>query len=290
MKRFEIITEADARVWTSDRPSSSRVAASSRRWRRIRWPRVASPSFQPAPPIRRCRPISRRLRTYGASRSAAITRASISRRRWCSICEAEASRCSTLAPTSRIRSTIQTLLRPLRSQWRAARRMPGSSSTAQASDPRSPRTRSAGSASAMCLDETTARYSREHNGANVLALGASLLPGTEHGGAHRRRLARHADARGAIHPAAAEDSPIGGATVNPQDLQRLIEIITEEIVAAQGSGSIASQSALRLSFGAVGLLSDAAARRARCRSHAPGPACGRRRSWRRVDDDRPHAA
>lgn len=32
---------------------------------------------------------------------------------------------------------------------------------------------------AMCLDETTARYSREHNGANVLALGASLLPDTE---------------------------------------------------------------------------------------------------------------
>jgi ribose 5-phosphate isomerase B len=32
---------------------------------------------------------------------------------------------------------------------------------------------------AMCFDETTARYSREHNGANVLALGASLLPGTD---------------------------------------------------------------------------------------------------------------
>ena len=32
---------------------------------------------------------------------------------------------------------------------------------------------------AMCLDETTARYSREHNGANVLALGATLVPGTE---------------------------------------------------------------------------------------------------------------
>lgn len=32
---------------------------------------------------------------------------------------------------------------------------------------------------AMCLDETTARYSREHNGANVLALGASLLPGID---------------------------------------------------------------------------------------------------------------
>jgi ribose 5-phosphate isomerase B len=32
---------------------------------------------------------------------------------------------------------------------------------------------------AMCLDETIARYSREHNGANVLALGASLLPDTD---------------------------------------------------------------------------------------------------------------
>jgi ribose 5-phosphate isomerase B len=32
---------------------------------------------------------------------------------------------------------------------------------------------------AMCLDETTARYSREHNGANVLCLGATLLPSTE---------------------------------------------------------------------------------------------------------------
>jgi ribose 5-phosphate isomerase B len=32
---------------------------------------------------------------------------------------------------------------------------------------------------AMCLDETTARYSREHNGANVLSLGATLIPTTE---------------------------------------------------------------------------------------------------------------
>jgi ribose 5-phosphate isomerase B len=29
---------------------------------------------------------------------------------------------------------------------------------------------------AMCQDETTARYSREHNGANVLCLGSSLVP------------------------------------------------------------------------------------------------------------------
>jgi ribose 5-phosphate isomerase B len=32
---------------------------------------------------------------------------------------------------------------------------------------------------AMCPDETIARYSREHNGANVLTLGSSLLSGSE---------------------------------------------------------------------------------------------------------------
>ena len=29
---------------------------------------------------------------------------------------------------------------------------------------------------AMCTDETIARYAREHNGANVLTLGSTLLP------------------------------------------------------------------------------------------------------------------
>jgi ribose 5-phosphate isomerase B len=32
---------------------------------------------------------------------------------------------------------------------------------------------------AVCHDETTARYSREHNGANVLTLGSSLVSGTD---------------------------------------------------------------------------------------------------------------
>lgn len=32
---------------------------------------------------------------------------------------------------------------------------------------------------AMCTDETLARYSREHNGANVLALGSMLIDGAE---------------------------------------------------------------------------------------------------------------
>ena len=34
----------------------------------------------------------------------------------------------------------------------------------------------AGVRAAMCTDETLARYAREHNGANVLTLGATLLP------------------------------------------------------------------------------------------------------------------
>ncbi len=32
---------------------------------------------------------------------------------------------------------------------------------------------------AMCMDETIARYSREHNGANVMTLGSTLVPGVE---------------------------------------------------------------------------------------------------------------
>jgi ribose 5-phosphate isomerase B len=32
---------------------------------------------------------------------------------------------------------------------------------------------------AMCPDETIARYSREHNGANVMTLGSTLLPGPD---------------------------------------------------------------------------------------------------------------
>jgi ribose 5-phosphate isomerase B len=31
----------------------------------------------------------------------------------------------------------------------------------------------------MCLNETIARYSREHNGANVIALGSSLIDGPD---------------------------------------------------------------------------------------------------------------
>ena len=94
----------------------------------------------------------------------------------------------------------------------AARPTPASSSTAPASDRRSPRTRSAASGRSMATTETIARYSREHNGANVLTLGATLV--TRRGGAgDRRHMADDADARAALHPAAGEDSRSGAAVV-----------------------------------------------------------------------------
>ena len=54
---------------------------------------------------------------------------------------------------------------------------------------------------------------------------------------HRRHLDGTADARGALHPALAQDRAVSNriqsSVLNPQDLQRLVEIITEEVVAAQ---------------------------------------------------------
>jgi ribose 5-phosphate isomerase B len=62
----------------------------------------------------------------------------------------------------------------------------------------------AGARAAMCLNETLARYAREHNGANVLALGSSLIT-TELAFEHCRDIPRYADARRALHPAAGQD-------------------------------------------------------------------------------------
>ena len=42
---------------------------------------------------------------------------------------------------------------------------------------------------AMCLNETLARYARQHNGANVLALGSTLV--TPHDGFVQRRVGRY---------------------------------------------------------------------------------------------------
>ena len=90
---------------------------------------------------------------------------------------------------------------------------------------------------AMCVDETVARYSREHNGANVIALGSTLAARTR----RRDRIvdvwlgtpmreARYIRRLAKIRPAGGRR---GGIVLNPQDLQRLVEIITEEVIAAQ---------------------------------------------------------
>ena len=62
----------------------------------------------------------------------------------------------------------------------------------------------AGVRAAMCTTPTLARYAREHNGANVLTLGATLLI-DRRGARDRRHLAGHADDRAALHPPAGED-------------------------------------------------------------------------------------
>ena len=63
----------------------------------------------------------------------------------------------------------------------------------------------AGVRAVMATTTTVARYSREHNGANVLTLGATLLDRSR-GARDRLDMAGHADARAALHPATGEDS------------------------------------------------------------------------------------
>ena len=62
----------------------------------------------------------------------------------------------------------------------------------------------------MCPDETIARYSREHNGANVMTLGSTLLPGPDAAIRIVDVWLGHGDARGAIYSTAGEDQAAGG--------------------------------------------------------------------------------
>ena len=57
----------------------------------------------------------------------------------------------------------------------------------------------------MATTETIARYSREHNGANVLTLGATLVTAGR-GAGHRDDVADDVDAGAAVYPPAGEDS------------------------------------------------------------------------------------
>ena len=105
--------------------------------------------------------------------------------------------------------------------------------------------------------------------------GRSAPAGHRGGNTDRQSMAGDGDARGSLHQAPDEDPPAGRTPVNQNDLQRLV----------RSSPRSCSQprvrrpaDALRLSCGAVGLLSDALAWRARRRRDSPGAACNRRRS------------
>ena len=215
MKRFEIITEADARVARARRRRSTLatgghvtpLALDTLRERRVtvvrdgaRWRRRAAGAGRRHPP---------------GSPSAATTRGIALQAGACATtCAAAGSRCRTSGPTRPTRSTIPTSPARWPAWWRAARPTPASSSTAPASARRSPPTRSTASARRCAPTATLARYAREHNGANVLALGATLRQPAEAALAIVDTWRHDADDRGALHPPAGEDSAPGARPVS----------------------------------------------------------------------------
>ena len=135
---------------------------------------------------------------------------------------------------------------------------------------------------AMCTTRRWRDTAREHNGANVLALGATLVPAAE--AALRivdvwlgtpMREARYL--RRLLKIRRLEERSDGRA---PVDLARLIAIVAEEVMAASRRRRA---DALRLPLGAGGLLSDAAAGRHRRRRDAASAStrpAARRAAWR----------
>ena len=114
----------------------------------------------------------------------------------------------------------------------------------------------AGRGRQCCLNETLARYAREHNGANVLALGSTLL--TTEQALAIVDVSRHADARSALHPPAGKDPRArdqGPKLNGSADVQRLVQIIVEELAATAQSAA-----AVQLPRPVCGVLPGPAAR------------------------------
>ena len=214
MKRFDIITEADARVLArgetvmlARRGHVTPLAQDTLRERRVTVVREGSASPDDACAGAdgrhphggdRQRPHRRRA-AAGAGGVSARPRPGGERSR---------------APTAPIRWTIRTSRR----RWRApvARGEADAGIVIDGAGIGSAiaANKVAGIRAVMATTETIARYSREHNGANVLTLGATLRdPGR--GARHRDDLARHADARAALHPAAGEDLNIKQYVMEP---------------------------------------------------------------------------
>jgi hypothetical protein len=105
---------------------------------------------------------------------------------------------------------------------------------------------------AMCADRTLARYAREHNGANVLALGSTLVTTPTRWLSWTRFLARrcvnHATSDGWRRCA---NWNAASTLMQPVDLQRLIQIIVEEVTAAQSAPARRGAPVIRSSMNAA---------------------------------------
>ena len=117
----------------------------------------------------------RRAPTFGRWRLAATTRAWRCAGTSSRSCEAAAWRSTIWGPTAPSRWTIRTSPRPWPTRSRAAKPTPASSSTAPGIGSAIAANKIDGVRAVMATTETIARYSREHNGANVLTLGATLV-------------------------------------------------------------------------------------------------------------------
>ena len=144
----------------------------------------------------------------------------------------------------------------------------------------------------MATTPTLARYGREHNGANVLALGASLVTPDEARAIIETFLSTPMTEPRYISRLAkvklVEDQ--GGAdAMTSSDLQRLIQLVTEEVLSATGLGRPVGRAAPATRMNAEccpdrlrGVL-DAGANRI-------GVYAGGGAAARRGGVDRPHAA
>ena len=223
MKRFQIVTEADARVLdygSIDRPRARRSRDAARGRHAAQRAASRSCANPAATRTRALAPVSpiRTVAIAGDHTSLALKAALV----------AAPARARHRGARSRDRRapsrwTIRT--RPRRPRVQVARGEAdaaividgaGLGSTIAAN-------KVAGARAAMCLNQTLARYAREHNGANVLALGATLVS-IDEARADRGYVSRHADARAALHPAAGEDPGPRAAAARADgrpDLQRL---------------------------------------------------------------------
>ena len=124
----------------------------------------------------------------------------------------------------------------------------------------------AGVRAAMCLNETLARYAREHNGANVLTLGATLVSPDEAVRIATRCLRRRCGKPDTLpgSPRSPAGAELMERTVDTASLRRLIELIVDEL-------NQASSRSARRPCGCHGVLYDCCPDPAYAASSTPEP-------------------